>query len=519
MWKYLVLGAMAFGMLAAQNLLPNPGFESWTGGLPDGWFYGSNDDSILVFQEDVIVHGGNFSVKESLFTQNQDRADFQCDTFVVQPNVEYTFSIWVYDNDVAGRLRPAIGWHAAGNWTNSYGDTYSANSTNWQELPVTALAPAGADSAFVFVRAYDSLAAWDGDAIFYFDDASFTAASMQAPVIVRIWHLPTHPAAGVGVDVHAIVSDDGVIVADTLFYGVNSTAVPVAVSHSFVSGDTFQYLIPGQATGDTVFYWLRYVDDDGLSTASDTSAYFVGELGIVVNEVYYDAPGTDSGCYVEIYGPAGASLNGIAVVGVNGYNGTDYATVALDGYAIPSDGFFVIAQNSWVSNADTFTPDADWQNGPDNIEVRYQGIRIDAVGYGTLGGFVFTGETEPAVDVVSGHCLGRYPDGDDTDNNLIDFVDYDSLTPGEANPNPAAIAEGGTCSRSRLLLANPVRSGVLLAVLAPDPAWYPIGVYNSLGQRVQRIDRPAGRFSLPAGVYFLELEGAGSARAKIVVLD
>lgn len=514
MRRFSILSSIVLVLGFNQNLLPNPGFENWTGGVPNNWF---KEDSILVYQEDVIVHSGYYSVKDSLITQNQDIADFISARFAINPNTQYVFSIWVYDNDLAGRVRQAIAWKVGTTWSNTYSNTYSGNSPNWQQLILTAVSPSGAESAYVFIRAYDSAATWDGGAVFYLDDASFTPPATQAPVIVRFWHKPTNPDAGMITNVYAKVSDDSVIIADTLFYGLNNLNNPIKISHTAISNDTFRFQIPGQSTGDTLFYFLKFTDNDNLSTFSDTNTIYVGKFNIYINEVYYDAPGTDSGCYIEIFAPGNMNLSDFMLVGVNGTGGVDYYTIDLSGYSVPSDGFFVVAQNSWVPNADLIDAGADLQNGPDNLELRFNNITIDALGYGILDGWTFTGEWLPASDVVAGHCLGRYPDGNDTDNNFVDFHDYDTLTPGVSNP-VVGIAENKIITPNTILIKNPVCSGTKFIEINSNKTQNSVLIYNIAGQIVQKITDYSTVLNLPAGVYFVRIEDSQYKTFKIVVL-
>ena len=79
-------------LLHGQNLLLNPGFESWNGGMPDHW---AGDTGIVLFQESSIVYEGAFSARDSLYTQQQSDADLVQGRFLVQPNIRYTFSIKV----------------------------------------------------------------------------------------------------------------------------------------------------------------------------------------------------------------------------------------------------------------------------------------------------------------------------------------------------------------------------------------------------------------------------------------
>jgi hypothetical protein len=512
MKKIIMIMVVLVSVLAAQNLIQNPGFETWSGGLPDYW---ERDDSIFVYQEDVIVHSGNSSVRDSLITQAQATADLFQGRFAVAENTQYDFSIWVYDNDTAGRIRHGVYWYPSG---SDWSTDYSVDSTGWQQLSFTVTSPSGTDSAMVMIRAYDIDAQWDGDAIFYLDDVYFAPPATQPPVISRVWHMPVNPGAGTNIDVFAVVVDDGSIVADTLYYGINNLNTPTAVTHSATANDTFSYDIPGQTAGDTVFYYLAFIDDDGLSAISDTQGLFIGEIDIKINEILYDTQGGDSACFIELHGPGNTSLDDLMLVGVNGYDGTDYALIDLNGYTIPSDGFLVIAQDSGVSNYDIVTSSADLQNGPDNLELRLNNIAVDKLGYGTLNGWFFTGEWLPAVDVEYDHCLGRFPDGYDTDNNAVDFHDYTSVTPGEPNP-PVPVQEYSRSYRNGMAVKNPVRSGIYFSTLIKRTDVYPITVYNALGQALKKIAEPDARLDLAGGVYFLKLTGVSeNSCLKIVVV-
>jgi hypothetical protein len=156
---------------------------------------------------------------------------------------------------------------------------------------------------------------------------------------------------------------------------------------------------------------------------------------VVISEVLYDSQGADEDVFVEVYGPAGTDLAGFRLVGVNGYNGDDYNDVTLAG-TIGSDGLFLVADpaSAFAASADQTDADVDYQNGPDNIELRWGEQVVDAVGYGTFGASeTFAGEGSPAVDVAGGHSLSRDDSYTDTDDNSADFYDTASPTPGAAN--------------------------------------------------------------------------------------
>lgn len=107
---------------------------------------------------------------------------------------------------------------------------------------------------------------------------------------------------------------------------------------------------------------------------------------LFINEIDYDQPGTDSGEFFELAGPAG-TYNNVVVNLVNGNGGAPYdpspidlGTITLadevDGY-----GFYVVGVSS-VPNVDHTPSGLTIQNGaPDGIQVSVDGVITDAVSY------------------------------------------------------------------------------------------------------------------------------------------
>ena len=170
----------------------------------------------------------------------------------------------------------------------------------------------------------------------------------------------------------------------------------------------------------------------------------VGHASLVIEEVYYDAPGIDtSQVFTEIYGTPGMSLNYYSLVGINGTDGNVYRVVDLSGAVLPSNGLLVIAEPGFTAFDNFFAADVDWQNGPgDTVQLvdRYgapdESI-VDALAYGYDTGLLLFGEGDPAPDVAPGYSLSRYW-GVDTDDNLSDFY-VTSPTPGAHVPIPGAV--------------------------------------------------------------------------------
>ena len=169
---------------------------------------------------------------------------------------------------------------------------------------------------------------------------------------------------------------------------------------------------------------------------------------IVLNEIYYDAVGTDTNgvLFVEIYGTPEAAIGGYSIVFINGEDGVLTDSILLPSQAATdANGYYLIADLKTGSSTDTFvvTPHGphflanfDPQNGPDAVQLLDPANSlVDAVGYGSgvvplakNGLATFEGSSAP--DVVNGHSLERTMPGLDTDNNLADFVERSTPTPG-----------------------------------------------------------------------------------------
>jgi len=176
------------------------------------------------------------------------------------------------------------------------------------------------------------------------------------------------------------------------------------------------YLGPGEATPTPTIT----PEPTATPTGPTPTPHPVDEIKI--NEVFINSPGNDVATYIELYYPGGIALDGYSLVGVNGNGGADYNTIDLMGQIIPADGFFVIAQDSNVPNYDMIDTNVNYQNGPDNIQLRYDTTVVDSIGYGNFTTAVFAGEGTPVPLINDTDSYSRIPDGVDTDNNVVDFV-------------------------------------------------------------------------------------------------
>jgi hypothetical protein len=198
-------------------------------------------------------------------------------------------------------------------------------------------------------------------------------------------------------------------------------------------------------------------------TAEDGSmaAYTVkvtGTIGLVINELDVDQPGTDRAEFVELRALAETDMTGIALVQVNGsvVPGSEHARVDLGGAGIlPAGSSLVIAgPNVTVDPSAVRLTPPGWdlsnriQNGPNDAVVLLDTIGgriVDAVAYAgaltraVIDGMpgelnVTEGETGAPADSSSAPgSIGRSPDGIDTGSNGTDFVFSSTPTPGSPN--------------------------------------------------------------------------------------
>lgn len=195
--------------------------------------------------------------------------------------------------------------------------------------------------------------------------------------------------------------------------------------------------------------------------ALTSSMALTSNAAIVINEIDYDQPGTDTAEFIELFntGASTISLDNYSIMLINGTNSSSYRNIDLSGFDIDADGYFVIcSDNTAVANCNySFTTSDGWlQNGsPDAIGLYENDSLIDSLSYeGALlvytEGSVLT-LSDNNVDIVS---LSRISNGIDSNDNAADFQ-LGCITPGSSN-----IAGSGDCSMSSVS-----------AVPVPAAAW------------------------------------------------
>ena len=187
-----------------QNLVTNPGFETWTGNVPNGWMGSkSSITAANVVQYSTSVHGGSYACKLINETTNHKR--FTTQGISVTALTVYTIKFWARGH---GDVRTAL-WDGAYGTYNSY---INVNSTIWTQYTQTVTA-ASTNSAAEFIFSVVNTNA-DLDDL-QLDDVEITAPS--SPTINKA-------------------------------YSISSTAIDVLYGLDITSVNTSNYTLTGTST-------------------------------------------------------------------------------------------------------------------------------------------------------------------------------------------------------------------------------------------------------------------------------
>lgn len=427
-----ILAAMVQPGLSAQNVMNNPGFESWDNATtPTGW-----DIIEDITQENLIVRTGQYAARQEAGT-----SDLRQNVPVVG-GLTYTISFWYLDNDANARSRIWSYWlngtsTISTNTAELRPSTYSTDNPNWQEYTVTIDAPLNADGLRFEVRTYNDN---QGGGYIYFDDFSvlapqpalctefltFSLADEIAPATIDTVANTIEIEVYAGTDLSTLVPTftlcDFANAIDTNTQGIITSAYDV-VDFS----DTVVWLIIGEAP----FQYYEIIVKEST----------VQKPSIVINEVDVDQPLTDEAEFIELMnnGQVAVNLNGWSLVLINGNNGLNYDTINLPDTTLLPGEYFVICGNAGnVPECDlVVSPSSNLiQNGaPDAIGLYDNQSKLaDALSYeGSVPGYVeVSGAGLNDDGAFAGLSISRIPDGVDTDNNDADFRVV-CFTPGMPN--------------------------------------------------------------------------------------
>lgn len=230
--------------------------------------------------------------------------------------------------------------------------------------------------------------------------------------------------------------------------GTTSADIGVAEPGDTAIGDSLQ--LTGSGSFAANFTWAAAQPNTfgNVNTGQTFGGGEPPEPELIINEIDYDQPGTDTAEFVELYnaGAVPVDLGDYALEFVNGSGGgaSVYATIPLPATSLGAGSYFVVCANAVTTancNLDV-SPDTNLiQNGaPDAVALLLGTTVVDAVSYEGDVPLPFTeGSGTGLADPSSGafQSISRFPDGTDTDQNNIDFS-VRCTTPGEANAADSA---------------------------------------------------------------------------------
>ena len=160
---------------------------------------------------------------------------------------------------------------------------------------------------------------------------------------------------------------------------------------------------------------------------------------VVINEVDYDQPSTDTTEYLELKNTGGSAVDldpySVELVNAATAPPSVYQTINLPAVSLAAGDYYVICAAP-VPNCDLdVTPESNLiQNGaPDAIGLRNGTDLVDAVSYeGNTTGYTEGSGIGVEDAGVGAASISRCPDGGDTDQNNVDFKTA-ALSPGAEN--------------------------------------------------------------------------------------
>jgi hypothetical protein len=266
--------------------------------------------------------------------------------------------------------------------------------------------------------------------------------------------------------------------------------------------------------------------------------------GIVINEVDYDQPGTDSSEYIELYNPTSGpiDLSNYAIILYNGNaTGSVYDSFPLPNQTLNAGDFFVIsAGTGTVPNTDmVHTPASNMiQNGsPDAIAIQslINSAIVDAVSYeGNVSAPYIEGNGVPLAQSDTGNTpyvsIGRFPDGADTQDDSTDF-NRQCATPGAPNVNTSTgclnpLAVKNIHIKSDIVVyPNPSHGTVNVELNGVQLKNASVIVSDILGNELKKISMKNSDTSLQLsllefqdGIYFVKVKSDGSEFSQRVIL-
>jgi hypothetical protein len=367
------------------------------------------------------------------------------------------------------QLVPVLSYARAGATGPTFPEPLTIELTRAPEEPVTILVSSDATGVADSTAAQIVISPPDSSAVVQVSGvttgtATFTAtrqgSDISATADVRVLGAGENASVASITPASATVATGAtleLVVALDLPAQPGGVSVDLATSGGIGSVAPDPLVIAENAQSGVVTLTAAGAEASGLVTATlggDVSASIeVSELtgGVVINEVDYDQPDTDSAEFIELYngGANAVDVTGYELLLVNGSGGAIYETITLSG-SLPSQGFLVVGSatvnapgaalteefSSASNNVQNGSPDAVvLTDGSAVIDfLSYEGT-IDNANLGSYGTLTLTGSSLEDTNGEAG-SLSRKVDGADTDDDAADWHFVTTPTPGAANAAP-----------------------------------------------------------------------------------
>jgi predicted extracellular nuclease len=290
------------------------------------------------------------------------------------------------------------------------------------------------------------------------DDLSVSAVSTPGDTAPSVSStIPTNGAVDVAVDTNITVNFSEDVVVTGSWYDISCTisnghSATVSGSASSITLDPDADFANGETCTVKVFA-TQVTDQDANDPPDNMAADFSWNFttvpdvaNLVINEIDYDQPSTDTAEFVEIRNNDNVSVNlsSYNVQMINGDTGgaVQYRLFSLPSVSLaPGDHFVLCGNAANVPNCDLdVSPDTDLiQNGaPDAVALRFGTTIVDTVSYEGNTGAPYTESSGASlVDTAEGpQSISRCPDGFDSDVNNNDFF-LRTTSAGAANDCPS----------------------------------------------------------------------------------
>ncbi len=185
---------------------------------------------------------------------------------------------------------------------------------------------------------------------------------------------------------------------------------------------------------------LRCITPGSANTTADADCPKPTRPALVINEIDYDQPGSDTAEFIELKntGDGDLDLSTVTVELINGNGGAAYSSFVLPAVTLAAGDYFVLcADVATVAECDLDVLSSIQNGAPDAVALVVAGEILDAVSYeGSVGAPYTEGSGDGLFDSGSSgqdfRGIGRFPDGTDTDQNNVDLRNA-CITPGRSN--------------------------------------------------------------------------------------